>query len=119
KLRLEQEVGAAQQVKSDFLAVMSHELKTPLNIILGYADLLLMGLPARLPDESRNAVDRLRTSARDLIGRLDEILTFARMDDEPDEPAIEEVDISGVVREAVASLQPIAEQRRLTLSFQN
>jgi signal transduction histidine kinase len=119
RLRLEQEVSAAQQVKSDFLAVMSHELKTPLNIILGYADLLLVGLPVPIPAESRPHLERLRSSARDLLARLEEILAFARMDDEPEEPDLEEIDVTSVAREVVSALRPVAQQRSLTLNAEN
>src|SRR5690606_29780792 len=61
----------ANQAKSDFLAVMSHELRTPLNAIIGFADLLLMGVPETLPEGDRRAVRRIVASARHLRELID------------------------------------------------
>jgi GAF domain-containing protein/PAS domain-containing protein len=58
---------AANRAKSDFLAVMSHELRTPLNAILGYADLLLAGIPAQVDSTQRAYLDRVHLSAMELL----------------------------------------------------
>src|SRR5207247_5672271 len=64
--RLYREAQFANQRKADFLAVVSHDLRTPLTAILGYADLLEMGVPEPIPDASRERAGRIRASAKHL-----------------------------------------------------
>jgi signal transduction histidine kinase len=101
---------------SDWLATMSHELRTPLNAIVGYADLLLLGLPHPLPDESKLQVDRMRLAARHLLYLLDEILTFARVEAGQDAPRIASHTLGEIVREAARDLERRAMNKRLRVS---
>lgn len=69
---------AANRVKSTFLSNMSHELRTPLNVITGFAFLMKKDpLTARQADY----LDKLSTSARELLQLINDILDFARIDD--------------------------------------
>ena len=70
----------ANRAKSDFLATMSHELRTPLNAIGGYADLLLAGVRGELTELQRADVERLRRSGQHLLGLINDILNFAKLD---------------------------------------
>ncbi len=103
----------ANQAKSDFLAVMSHELRTPLNAIIGFADLLLMGVPETLPEGDRRAVRRIVASARHLRELIDEILSFSRVEAGTEEVSIEPAELGTVVREIAAEIEPEARQKGL------
>lgn len=59
--------------QSELLAVMSHDLRSPLAAILGYAELLAMGVPESIPDRSLECVHRIRAAARRLQALLDEM----------------------------------------------
>ena len=74
------EAEAASQAKSDFLALMSHELRTPLNAVIGYADLLDMGLSGTLSPEQRQQISRIAASGRHLLGLVNEVLDLARVE---------------------------------------
>jgi PAS domain S-box-containing protein len=74
------EAAAANQSKSDFLAAMSHELRTPLNAIGGYAELLAMGLRGPLTSEQRSDIDRIRSSQQRLLGIINDLLNFTRVE---------------------------------------
>ncbi|HVX39363.1 MAG TPA: ATP-binding protein [Gemmatimonadaceae bacterium] len=71
---------AANRAKSEFLATMSHELRTPLNAIGGYADLLLTGVRGELTAPQREDVERMKRSGQHLLGLINDILNFAKLE---------------------------------------
>src|SRR6185503_19444756 len=111
--RLYQEAQRANKAKSDFLAIMSHELRTPLNAVIGYSDLMLMGVPAEIPTPSVAHVDRIRSSARHLLRLIEEILTYARMEAGREQLEISDFDGESIVREVCALVEPAALERKL------
>jgi PAS domain S-box-containing protein len=116
--RLYNDAQEANRAKADFLAVMSHELRTPLNAIMGYTDLLDAGVSGELSDRQRRQLDRIRTSARHLLQLIEEILSFARIESGGEEVQLDLVDISTVVDEAVAVVEPMAQSKELELTVE-
>ena len=71
---------AANRMKTEFLAVMSHELRTPLNAIAGYVQLLEMGLKGPVTPEQVADLERIRESQAHLLGLINDIMNFARLE---------------------------------------
>jgi signal transduction histidine kinase len=74
------EAEAANRSKSEFLAVMSHELRTPLNAIGGYAELMEMGVRGPVTAEQRADLERIQQSQRHLLGLINQVLNYTRVD---------------------------------------
>ena len=70
----------ANRTKSLFLATMSHEIRTPINAVMGYVDLLDLGIAGPLTDLQRRHLARIRSSNMHLLGIVDEVLDFSRLD---------------------------------------
>lgn len=76
--RAQREIEEAEQLRASFLAAMAHDLRGPLNAVIGFADMLVIeGLDA-VSAEQRPSVDLIRRSAFDLLVLLDEILEWAK-----------------------------------------
>lgn len=108
-------LAAAQSsdaAKSRFLAMVSHEMRTPLNGIMGMAQVLRADIvePARA-----RSLELLENSARLLARIIDDLLDFARMQAGAVDVQREDVNLRQTVEQVVALLQPLAQQRGLVL----
>jgi signal transduction histidine kinase/PAS domain-containing protein len=75
-----QAADEANTAKMQFLAVMSHELRTPLNAIGGYTELLRLGLRGPVTPEQIQDLDRISLNQRNLLGIINDILNFAKVE---------------------------------------
>ena len=106
---------AANQAKSQFLATMSHELRTPLNAIIGYGELLQHGIGGELGTLQSEYVGRVESAARHLLGLIEGILTFARVDAGKEEVHLGDVDPVQLAESAMALVEPLVRSKGLEL----
>ena len=106
---------SANLAKSEFLAVMSHELRTPLNAIIGFSDLLADEISAPLADVHKRQVQRIRKSAWHLLGLIEDILAYARIEAGKEELNIELVSAGELARDATTVVEPLAARKALAL----
>jgi signal transduction histidine kinase len=104
---------AASDAKSAFLATMSHELRTPLNAIIGYQSLLQEGIAGSVNDAQRAQLSRVRASADHLLGLIDEVLTFSRVEAGKEVVRREDTRVKPLVDEAIGMVRPLAEAKDL------
>jgi signal transduction histidine kinase len=104
------------QAKTDFLAVMSHELRTPLNAVLGYTELLDLGVTGPLTDAQRGHLHRVITSARHLLRLVNEILDFSTLEAGQLTVDLRSHRAGNVAAMACDIVQSLADRRKLELS---
>jgi PAS domain S-box-containing protein len=113
RARLQSEAQEANRLKDEFLAVLSHELRTPLNAILGYARLLRGHLlPA---DQVERAIETLERNARWLTQIVDDVLDVSRIVSGKIRLDVQPVDLTPVINNAVATVQPAADAKGVSL----
>lgn len=112
------EADEANRAKSFFLANMSHELRTPINAVIGYTQLLNMGLTGPVTPEQQAQLGRIRASSAHLLSLIDDILDLAKV--EAGHMTVEHArePVADVVAEAVALVRLQAEAGDLTLESQ-
>ncbi len=98
----------ANRTKSDFLAAMSHELRTPLNAIGGYADLLLLGIGGKMPEQHRQYLERIRSSQQHLLAIINDILNFSRVEAGQVTYVIEPVSLCATIEAVTPMIEPQA-----------
>lgn len=114
--RLVEEMQKVESFRRDFIADVSHEIKTPLTGIIGAVDLLVS--PDGLPTESRDRLlSMLKAEAERLNGLAQGILSLARLERDTALGAANfaPADISEIVRDAVGSLRVQAEKKGATV----
>ena len=103
------------RLKSEFLATMSHELRTPLNSIIGFTSLVKEGIAGPLNDEQKKQLHLVYTSAKHLLGLINDLLDLSRIEAGRIRLECDPFDFAGVVTETVAQIKPLAHAKRLTL----
>jgi signal transduction histidine kinase len=97
---------------------MSHDLRTPLGAIGGFADLTADGVYGPVNDAQRNAMDRIRRAGDHLLALINDILAFAKIEAGRIHLDIARVDVGDVVAAAIGLTEMQAERRGLTLAAQ-
>jgi PAS domain S-box-containing protein len=103
----------ANRAKSEFLSIMSHELRTPLNAVGGYAELIEMGIHGPVTEAQRDALLRIQRSQRHLLGLINEVLNYARVDAGQVVYSLEDVAVADAVAASEALVAPQIQAKEL------
>jgi PAS domain S-box-containing protein len=111
------EAEAANQAKSDFLAIMSHELRTPLTAVVGYTELLADEVVGPVNETQRDHLARVRASSEHLLMLIEDILSFARIEAGREQVHLEEFGLAALLEQAAAIVRPLAEKKGLAFTL--
>ena len=108
--RLER-MTALDKLKSDFMNLTTHELRSPLAIVYGYLSMMESGMLGDLSPELREAVASSIQSVELMMQLVTELVEMARLDETRLDPTREPVDLAGVVAEAAVRVETSARHR--------
>ena len=106
----------ANLAKSDFLSSMSHELRSPLNAILGFAQLMDTASPVPAPAQ-KESIDQILKAGWHLLNLINEILDLARVESGKLSLSLEPTALDDVLRECQAMIEPQAQKQGITITF--
>jgi len=109
------EVERANQLKSEFLAKMSHKLRTPLNVIMGFSELMLDGVPGEINEEQRQCLDDILSASKHLLRLINEILDLSRIESGKVELKLKNIDLTEVIALVTRTMMPILVPREQSL----
>ncbi|HEX5724648.1 MAG TPA: PAS domain S-box protein, partial [Longimicrobiaceae bacterium] len=111
------EAEAANRAKFQFLTTMSHELRTPLNAIAGYVELLQLGIRGPVTAAQQEDLERIRRSQQHLLGLINDVLNFARIESGHVHFEIAEVPLDEALAEIEALILPQVQRRGLRYEY--
>jgi PAS domain S-box-containing protein len=110
------EAEVANRAKSEFLAAMSHELRTQLNAFGGYAELMAMGIGGDLTEQQQEYIARIRSSQQHLLGIITDLLNFSRIEAGQVTYDVGPVSAQDIIDGVMPLISPQAETKNIELS---
>lgn len=105
----------ASREKSAFMALMSHRLRTPLNAVLGFAQVMAQDVNEPLSARQRERLARIDTAGNELLAMIDDVFELAELDAEPLVPTRLPVSLLSVTSQLAEAVAPLARQRGVAL----
>ncbi len=110
----------SERIKSDFLAQMSHEIRSPVNIILSFSSLIRAELEEQTTEDMVTCFDAIENGGRRLIRTIDLILNMSDMQNGTYDPKHEEINLPEMVlKPLIVEYSSMAKQRGLKLIYKN
>ncbi len=105
----------SQQMRQEFFSNVSHELKTPITSIQGFAELLESGL-INDPNAGKDFLSRIKKETQHMTNLINDILMISRLESNQAYDAPAQLKLPSLIQEVTTSLQPLAKQNGVTIS---
>lgn len=107
----------ANRTKSEFLTNMSHELKTPLNSIIGFSDMLKEGIAGPLNEKQSRYAQFISSSGKNLLNCINDILEFSKAEAGNDELNLEEISVDESINKVISMTLPYINKRNIIWNY--
>lgn len=110
-------VSAEGRARTQFLANISHELRTPMNAIIGFTSLLLEDASLQMTERQRKNLERVSRNGRDLLELINNVLDLAKIESGRMDVFSEPFDLGDLIARVLAVVEPLKEGRPIELRF--
>lgn len=110
-----EKVRMAERQKQDYIAMLNHDLRTPLSAVLGSIDLVCAGSPGPISDDARKTLIRAQRSAESMLNLVNELLDFEKFESGTMTLSLEMHSIKTLLNDAVDALRSLADGRQIKL----
>lgn len=107
------------KMKSEFVSIASHQLRSPLTSIRGYASMLLEGSYGVIPEKAKPALERIADSSKHMVSSVEDYLNVSRIESGNMKYEMSDFNFKTEVEHVVDELRPVATQRGLLLTFRS
>jgi PAS domain S-box-containing protein len=108
----------ADQLKQEFFALVSHDLRTPLTSIRGYADLMLHGQAGEIPEQGRDFLGVIKRNTQRLERLVDDLLLVAQLESGTFTLETSKVDLRTLLADCVEAARPLADDKEIDLTVE-
>jgi signal transduction histidine kinase len=105
------------KLKSEFLSFASHQIKAPMTVVKGYAQLIMDGSYGPVTDKLREVVEKIKSSSDRMIGLVDTFLNLRRIDEGRIQYRMESVNLGDLTASIVDEMRQLADTKGLRLSL--
>ena len=116
-LQTNQQLAELDRLKSSFVSVASHEIRTPVTGIKGYVENMLLGLAGPLTEKQQHYLTRVASNVDRLMRIIDELLDLARIEAGQIQLQLDAVNVGQLIADVAEELHPLAMQKQI--SFQH
>ncbi len=115
--KAKREAEAANQAKTEFVAKITHELRTPMNSIIGFTRRVLTRNSSGIDTRMRSELEIVYRNSHNLMTLINDILDISKIEAGKMSYSIGEYDVAKICAEVVGEFMPLAENKRIGLSF--
>jgi signal transduction histidine kinase len=106
------------RLKSEFLSFASHQVKAPMAVVKGYAELIFEGIE-NVPEQAKDFAKKIKESVDNLLVLIEEFMDYRRIEEGKLEFNFEKLDIISLIREIVEKMKLLAMEKNLSLDFES
>ena len=114
--RMAQQLGELERLRAEFVSVASHELKTPINVIIGYLELLQEGIYGEIPGKQKEVLQTINKQAQTLTRLIKRLLDISRFEASGGKLEVRKVDLQRLLTTLESSFSVLAMQRDIVFS---
>ena len=110
-----EKVNEANQAKSEFVSMVSHELKTPMTAIRGYVDLMLKGLVGELNEQQFEFMETIAANIRRMGQQIQDLTDVSRIETKQLHMDFAPTALSQVIKETMQTIQNVADEKQISI----